>query len=94
MVTERKMFKAKRRDAGLPPAFLPNDPYAFNPRKRDLEAGENETITKKLETERRHQDEEEGAVFDEGMPMLRLAYPAADDDDEEIIEKMRQVYLG
>jgi len=91
VITERKIIKARRRTS---PVFLPNDPYAFNARKRNYEGSTERTDRKKMELEDSLKSNQE-ALFEQNMPIVYKSPPAsAEDETDEIIKKMMQVYLG
>jgi hypothetical protein len=92
-LTERKVMKAKRKAAQLPPVFMPNDPYAYNPRKRDLTGADDDTVESKS-TKQQEEDAHEEALFDENMPVTFLQDDQDDDIDPDILKKMSEVYLG
>lgn len=101
-VSERKIFKA-RRQVALPPVFLPNDPYAFNPRKRREQFDEKEREQKRMVNDDNNtsdDDDEFGlekrkvspgeAIFDDDMPTLIIE---RHQNDDELDEAMKNMYL-
>jgi hypothetical protein len=90
ITTERSIMKAKRSDRK---GFLPRDPYQIDPRKRPADSQEHMILPGKVgkkSEEKRYVE----ALFEEEMPVDYMPTLTTTDDDEEILEKMRAMFLG
>lgn len=93
--TERKILKAKRKGNDAASGFLPRNPYAPNPNKRNASPTLSEKTKSRRHSGRKSDDTSVEATFEDSLPREQFLSSRADDDiDEEIVAKMRLMFLG